>query len=233
MRFCDFFIEYKLGLREISKYIKWSKLPLYRKICIVLMFICLSMFILFAVLRKYIILFLIGILYFILLIVFLLLDSTRKKRLKMLNNHYKPYSRNRITMVINLLNKYNISQFDTERIDLLINEAHRTKILMDPFLPIIKPFKALCTIVIPISAYVAQKIADKSSIESLISVSIEMICIIICIFVALYALFILIKDLLYRDCSKYDDLINDLYQVKIFQSNNNFQSLNSFFSKKE
>lgn len=32
MRFCDFFIEYKLGLREISKYIKWSKLPLYRKI---------------------------------------------------------------------------------------------------------------------------------------------------------------------------------------------------------
>ena len=104
-------------------------------------------------------------------------------------------------MVINLLNKYNISQFDTERIDLLISEAHRTKILMDPFLPIIKPFKALCTIVIPISAYVAQKIADKSSIESLISVSIEPICIIICIFVTLYALFILIKDLLYQRTS--------------------------------
>ena len=46
MRFCDFFIEYKTRLKEIPKYIPWVKLPLYRKIGIVALFICFAVVIL-------------------------------------------------------------------------------------------------------------------------------------------------------------------------------------------
>lgn len=217
MRFCDFFIEYKLGLKEISEYIAWPKLPLYRKICIIIMFICLSAFIIFSILQKDKLILLTTVFCVISLIVFLILDSTPKKQSQMLKEHYKPYSIKRINMVIKLLNNYNITQFDTERVDLLINQAKETQIAMDPFLPIIKPFKALCTIIIPISAYVAQKVADKSSVESLVIASIELICIIICIIVIFYALLPTLRNLLYRDYSKYDDLIYDLNQIKIFQ----------------
>ena len=217
MRFCDFFIEYKLGLKEISKYITWPKLPLYKKICIIIMFICLSAFITFSILQKDKLISLTTVFCVISLIVFLILDSTPKKQSQMLREHYKPYSNTRINMVMKLLNNYNISQFDTERIDLLINQAKEAQIAMDPFFSIIKPFKALCTIIVPISAYVAQKVADKSSVESLVIASIDLICIIICIFVIFDALFPIIRNLLYRDYSKYDDLIYDLNQIKIFQ----------------
>jgi hypothetical protein len=217
MRFCDFFIEYKLGLKEISEYIAWPKLPLYRKLCIIIMFICVSLLIIFSILQKDKLILFTAIFCVISLVVFFILDSTPKKQAQMLKEHYKPYSNKRINMVLKLLNNYNITQFDTERINFLIDQAKESQIAMDPFLPIIKPFKVLCTVIIPIGAYAAQKVADKSSVESLVIASIELICIIICLFVIFYALFPTLRNLLYRDYSKYDDLIYDLNQIKIFQ----------------
>lgn len=38
MRFCDFFINYKIGLKEIKSTIPFTKLPLYRKIAAISLF---------------------------------------------------------------------------------------------------------------------------------------------------------------------------------------------------
>ena len=39
MRFCDFFISYKIGLKGIKNSIPFTQLPLYRKIAIILIFV--------------------------------------------------------------------------------------------------------------------------------------------------------------------------------------------------
>ena len=39
MRFCDFFISYKIGLKGIKNIIPYTQLPLYRKLAIILIFI--------------------------------------------------------------------------------------------------------------------------------------------------------------------------------------------------
>lgn len=38
MRFCDLFISYKIGLKDIKSTIPFTKLPLYRKIAVVAIF---------------------------------------------------------------------------------------------------------------------------------------------------------------------------------------------------
>lgn len=38
MRFCDFFISYKIGLKSIENTIPFTKLPLYRKIVVIVTF---------------------------------------------------------------------------------------------------------------------------------------------------------------------------------------------------
>lgn len=38
MRFCDLFISYKIGLKDIKSTIPFTKLPLYRKIFVIILF---------------------------------------------------------------------------------------------------------------------------------------------------------------------------------------------------
>ena len=38
MRFCDLFISYKIGLKSIKSTIPFTKLPLYRKIFVIILF---------------------------------------------------------------------------------------------------------------------------------------------------------------------------------------------------
>ena len=220
MRFCDFFIEYKTSLKEIPKYIPWVKLPLYRKIGIVALFICFAVVILLFIIQKDTMALLALALSIIFLSIFLCFDSAPKRQSQMIENFYKPYSKKRIEMVIKLLNVYNIEQSNASHIDSLITCAKNAQSEMNPFSPMKKTLKLLWIVIFPILAYVMKKVADKTPVESLVVVSLQLIAIIICTFAIFYALFPLLRNLFYSDYDKYEDLIYDLNQVKIFQKSN-------------
>lgn len=218
MRFCDFFIDYKLGLKEIKNLIPFTKLPLYRKIAIVLVFVIAVIGLIFCVTQKEILALITFGIAIILLIVFSIVDSSKKNPKNMLDNHYKLYSQNRMKMLISVLKNYNIQVTNSDIIDLLITEAKTAQIQCDYLLPLKKPFKALGAIIIPIVIYAAQKIADATTVNELLTISLQIIFIIICVFAIIIAIVPVIKDICYRDYNKYNELLYDLNQVKIFYS---------------
>ena len=149
MRFCDFFIEYKLGLKEIKNLIPFTRLPLYRKIAIVLLFVIGVIGLIFSVTHKIIWAFITYGIVILLFIIFFIIDSKKKNLRNMLDNHYKLYSQKRMNMIISVLNIYDIKSTDTDTIDLLIAEATNAQIQCDYLLPLKKPLKALGAIIIP------------------------------------------------------------------------------------
>lgn len=218
MRFCDFFIEYKLGLKEIKNLIPFTKLPLYRKIAIVILFVIGVIGLIFCATQKLILAIVTFSIVIIILIIFSIINSTKKNLRNMLDNHYKLYSQKRMDMIISVLNIYDIKATDTNTIDLLISEAKTAQIQFDYLLPLKKPFKALGAIIIPIVIYAAQKIADAVTINEILNMSLQIIFVIICIFSIIIAIFPVIKDICYRDYNKYNELLYDLNQIKIFYS---------------
>ena len=115
---------------------------------------------------------------------------------------------------------YDIQATDINTIDLLISEANTSQIQCDYLLPLKKPFKALGAIIIPIVIYATQKIADAATVEEIFNISLQIIFIIICIFSIIIAVIPIIKNIFYRDYDKYNELLYDLNQVKIFYSKN-------------
>lgn len=123
MQFDNFFIDYKLRLKTISERIIWSKLPLYRKISLIAMILLFLVMLVALIFQNNNLILLTSFLTFIFFIILFAIDSTPKNQSFMLNKYYKPYSRQRTSMIIKLLNDYNISEFDTDRISLLINQT--------------------------------------------------------------------------------------------------------------
>lgn len=219
MRFCDLFISYKIGLKNIKSTIPFTKLPLYRK---VFMIILLTSFILGGILSifdqilaSYILIGL-GVLS---LIVFLILDSTKRNLKVMLKAHYIPYSEERMLMTINVLKKYKIDIHDYNVIDMLIEEAKLSQIQCNYIAPLKRPLKTLGAIIVPIIAFVAQKVGGAAGIDEMITMATQFIILILLIFSLILALIPIIKDFLYRDYNKYEDLIYDLRQIKLFYAN--------------
>lgn len=219
MRFCDLFISYKIGLKNIKSTIPFTKLPLYRK---VFMIILLTSFILGGILSifnqilaSYILIGL-GVLS---LIVFLILDSTKRNLKVMLKEHYIPYSEERMFMTINVLKKYKIDIHDYNVIDMLIEEAKLSQIQCNYIAPLKRPLKTLGAIIVPIIAFVAQKVGGAAGIDEMITMATQFIILILLIFSLILALIPIIKDFLYRDYNKYEDLIYDLRQIKLFYAN--------------
>lgn len=219
MRFCDLFISYKIGLKNIKSTIPFTKLPLYRK---VFMIILLTSFILGGILSifdqilaSYILIGL-GVLS---LIVFLILDSTKRNLKVMLKEHYIPYSEERMLMTINVLKKYKIDIHDYNVIDMLIEEAKLSQIQCNYIAPLKRPLKTLGAIIVPIIAFVAQKVGGAAGIDEMITMATQFIILILLIFSLILALIPIIKDFLYRDYNKYEDLIYDLRQIKLFYAN--------------
>lgn len=160
MRFCDLFISYKIGLKGIKSTIPFTKLPLYRKIFVIIFFasaIVSGILLLFKLTLASYIPIALGALSFI---IFIIIDSLKRNLEAMLDEHYTPYSESRMKMVIEVLTKYNININDPELLDMLINEAKYAQIHCDYLAPLIKPFKTLGAITIPIIAFVAQKIGE-------------------------------------------------------------------------
>lgn len=218
MRFCDLFISYKIGLKTIKSTIPFTKLPLYRKIFVIIIFasaVISSILLLFKqTLASYIPL----ILGAISMIAFFIIDSTKRNLKVMLNNHYAPYSEKRMQMISNILGKYHIDIHDVESINMLIEEAKLAQIQCDYLAPIKKPLKTLGAVIVPIIAFVAQRIGNAATQDETIAMAAQVIVLALLIFSLILALTPIVKDILYRDYNKYDELIYDLRQIKLFYS---------------
>ncbi len=219
MRFCDFFIEYKIGLKELKTSIPWIKLPLYRKIFIVFTFLLGAATIILFVIKPFPWALISLFLTVLLIGIFTKIDSTKKNLRKMLDEHYVHHSQDRINMLLKILEMYNIDATDTNSIDLLIEQASEDKSKYNPFTPIKGPLKTLASIIIPILAYVATTFAEAIDTKELITISLQLIIIILCVSSMIFSLLPIIKDMLYSDSNKYDELIYDLKQLKLFKEN--------------
>lgn len=147
MRFSDFFISYKIGLKSIKSTIPFTQLPLYRKIAVIITFVYTIISSLLFVLTLHtaaLITLFIGI---ISLIIFFIIDSRKNNLEVMLNEHYSPYSKKRMDMVIKVLKEYNINIQNIDSLDLLIEEAQQAQIHSDYLLPLKKPLKILVAII--------------------------------------------------------------------------------------
>lgn len=157
MRFCDLFIRYKIGLAEIKSTIPFTKLPLYRKIAVIATFAISIVVALLFILKLFNPAFITIGISIVSLMVFIIIDSRKKNLNRMLNNHYSPYSKNRMNMVIKVLQEFGIEVQNTNTIDLLIDEAQKAQIQSDYLLPLKKPLQTLAATIVPIIVYFAKK----------------------------------------------------------------------------
>lgn len=220
MRFCDFFIEYKIGLKEIKTTIPLTKLPLYRKIFIVLIFIIGVTGLIFVTLGNMAGSVIIFLLFIVLFTAFFIIDSSKKNLRKMLDEHYSLTSQRRIGLLLATLQTYNINSNDINKIDLLIKQAEESEIKSDPFISLQKPLKTLGAIIVPVILYVVQIIAEATSKQDLIVMALQSIIIICCVFSIIISVAPIIRDICYRDYNIYENLIYDLNQIKIFHITN-------------
>lgn len=155
------------------------------------------------------------------LIIFFIIDSMKRNLKVMLQQHYAPYSEKRMNMTINVLKDYGIEIQNFDSLDMLIEEAKQAQIQCDYIAPLKKPFKTLGAIIIPIVAFVAQKIGNAASQDEMITIALQVIVLVLLTFSLIFSLTPIIKDILYRDYNKYDDFIYDLRQIKLFYAKRN------------
>ena len=216
MRFCDLFISYKIGLKNIKSTIPFTKLPLYRKIFVIILFastIISGILLIFQQTWASYIPIGLGALS---LIAFFIIDSTKRNLKVMLQQHYVPYSEKRMNMTLNVLQYYKIDIHNPNSLDLLIEEAKLAQIQCDYIAPLKIPLKTLGAIIVPILAFVAQKIGNAATTDEMIAMATQVIVLILLTFSLIFSLMPIIKDILYRDYNKYDNLIYDLRQIKLF-----------------
>lgn len=226
MRFNNFFVEYTLRLKEIDDKAGMPEfLKVFLKILKVMGCVYGVLLIFFLLVLQNVVWVLIVIVAILLLIMWVVLKCYEFiNRSKLLNEYRKPYSRDRMKMLINLLKDYGIklnSSDSFDKVDLLIKQAEEDKIKYRPFLFLYKFLQVFTSITIPVVAWVATKIAEGLTIENLI--------VIVFIYVVLVAMFLLcafsiksfIIEVIYPDYNKYEELIYDLKQLKIFYCNSN------------
>ena len=216
MRFCDLFISYKIGLKSIKSTIPFTKLPLYRKIFVIILFAnCIVSGILLFFKQIHFSFFPMT-LDIILIIIFFIIDSSKKNLEVMLKKYYTPYSEKRMEIIINVLKSYNINIQNIHSLDMLIEEAKLAQVQCDFIAPLKKPFKTLSAIIVPIIVFVIQKIGNSATINEMTYWAAEVIYITILIFSLIILLTPIIKNILYRDYYKYDEFIYDLRHLKLF-----------------
>lgn len=221
MRFCDLFISYKIGLKNIKSTIPFTKLPLYRKIFVIILFasaITSGILLIFRQTWASYIPIGLGVLS---LIIFFIIDSTKRNLEVMLQQHYAPYSEKRINMTINVLKDYRIDIQNPDSLDMLIEEAKLAQIQCDYIDPLKMPLKTLGAIIVPIIAFAAQKIGNAATTDEMITMAVQVIILVLLTFSLIFSLIPIIKDILYTDYNKYDDLIYDLRQIKLFYAKEN------------
>ena len=222
MRFCDFFIDYKIGIKDIDKYIKYKELPFYRKIFVTIAYIAILLLIIFLITLKrdkiiYLPLF-VSIIFFSLLIIFNFVDSSKKNMIKM-NEYYTKRSQQRINVLREVLREYKVDFNDVNKIEMLMEQAKIEQKRNSLFLGIEKPMKILYLIIVPVIVFVAKEVAKVSNIYTITMAVSVIIIVSVCVVSMFYSLKPLMYFLFYRDYEKYNILIYDLKQMILFEGN--------------
>lgn len=221
MRFCDLFISYKIGLKDIKSTISFTKLPLYRKIFIIILSVLLSLSLIFLFLNQCFYFHVSVTLVIFLVIVFYIIMYRKRDIKKILKNSYIPYSIKRMNIVIRILQEYNIDINDIDSLNMLMDEAKLEQIKCDYLLSFKKPIKTLGAIIVAIVSFLANKMSDVAKPSEIIYINIQILIIVSIIYFLIIALSPFLKDFLYRDYNKYDEFIDDLRQIKLFYSKKN------------
>lgn len=219
MRFCDFFISYKILLKGESNYIKWRDLPLYRKVAIVIMFIMavvlIASEIFISVDRR--VPFVILILTTVFLGIMQYVCSRKDKLEEMLNEHYKPFSESHMSEFCKLLKEYGIDYKDEDELNRLYKQCEQELFDGNPFTEIKKAIHILYVAIVPIAVYVAEKYSENIDIGELVNQSLQIILIIVFLMGIGYVLFPIVRGILYSDYKKYKNLLYDINQVILFR----------------
>lgn len=220
MRFRDLFMSYKIGLKSMKGTIPFTELPLYWQVCMTvflagliitgILYICIHS--LFALIPFFI---------SILSVIIFSIIGSRKSNLNfMLKNYYIPYSNERIHMTIEILREYNIDINNVKSLDMLIEEAKYAQTECDIFARFQKPLKTLTAIIVPIAVLIGQKVSEAVTLTQMLYMGAIAIILILLIFSLIFSFMPIVKDLLYRDYYKYNELMYDLRQIKLFYAKN-------------
>ena len=218
MDFKCFFIEYKIGLKDIKPHIPLKELPKYRKRFF--KFFCLESFIFLLIFisitsklanEKVIKLvtwgmYLIFILEFILLLYF---ENRKVSQKVILDLFYKKYSFKRKLFLISLLKKYKVQINNIDTLTFFINETKRAKKEIELFLFFIKLGKYFSPIIISLIIFYIEKLIE----EKLYAIVILFLLIGLFFFLVVYSIWSVFYPIIF---SKYDYLIYDLNQIIIF-----------------
>lgn len=215
MRFCNFFIEYKLGLDKIENKVTFKDLSLIRKIAIITIIISVILAEIMLICNLNIFAIIFFIIPIIPIIIFYIINFKKEDLERTLNDKYIPYSNKRMNMLIDILKKHNIDICNSYSISLLIEEAQNAQIQTDYLEIISKPFKTLGAIIVVILPIAIKKFLDDAIQYEIILITISFILLVV---LSIAAFPPIIKDIFYRDYKKYDELIYDLRQIRIFYS---------------
>ena len=69
----------------------------------------------------------------------------------------------------------------------------------------------------------SQKIGDAATQDEMLLMATQAITLVLLIFSRIFSLTPIVKDILYRDYNKYEELIYDLRQIKLFYSKRSYQ----------
>lgn len=216
MRFSDFFIEYKLKVLGISPYIKFRDMDKYKLIGLGISIFSITIGAILFVLKKGAF----GYFYavsVISMVITLLLAGRKKEKEKMLNNHYKPYSRKRMRAFSELLNDYGVNYKDEKKMSMLIEQADLAKERYSILKGIKSPINAVSTyIIIPIIISVLNRLIENIELNLLLTETIQWILLIFMLIGMWIAMSSMVKSMFGGDSAKYEDLKYDLQQMMIF-----------------
>lgn len=216
MRFCDFFIEYKLKVLGISSYIKFRDMDKYKLVGLGNSIFSITIGVILYLLSKSAY----GYFYAISaigMIITLALAGRKKEREKMLNCHYKPYSMKRMRAFLELLGDYGVDYNDEKKMNMLIEQADLAKERYSIIKGIKSPISAVSTyIVIPIIISVLNRLIENIELNQLLTQTIQWILVLFMIIGMGIAMVSMVKSMFRGDSGKYDDLKYDLQQMMIF-----------------
>lgn len=216
MRFCDFFIEYKLKVLGISPYIKFRDMDKYKLIGLGISIFSITIGVILFGLSKDAF----GYFYAISaisMIITLLLAGRKKEKEKMLNCHYKPYSKKRMRAFLELLIDYGIDYKDEKKMHMLIEQADLAKERYSIIRGIKSPINAVSTyIIIPVIISVLNRLIENVELSQLVTQTIQWILVIFMLIGMWIAMSSMVKNMFGGDSGKYEDLKDDLQQMMIF-----------------
>lgn len=216
MRFLELFMSYKIGLQDIKSTIPFTELPLYRQVCMTVFLVGLIITGILYVYIHNLFTLIPSIISVLSVIIFAIIDSRKTNLNYMLKNYYIPYSNQRIQMTIEVLREYNIDFNNVESLNMLIEEAKYAQTECDIFAKFQKPLKTLTAIIVPIAVLTVQKVSEAATPTQMLYMGALVIITILLIFSLIFSFMPIVKNLLYRDYYKYNELMYDLRQIKLF-----------------